>query len=727
MLDRAVPVGLVLGVIAVAVAAVRSPDALWEPLQVLHLALVLAGWIVYFIRARLSFRGLVGSLLALAAIDGTANVLTHGLAQNGFLVLACVTVLAVLAFGRRGGSIALAGSAAVWTAAAVLMTSGTREVTRALEIQLFSPWSWTSQILTGVLFVSVVMLATFGTQRRLLRALRDEHQRRQELEVANQALSEHEARRRRAERELADRELLIRLLAENTDDMLFVQDLEMKPVYVGAAAERLFGYPRQELMSMRMEDIMTPESLGRARTLFGQHLARAQDNPTEEISVPLMEFEYVRRDGSKFWGELHVGFLRDEEGKLAGSQGILRDVTDRKKAALEKKRLEEQLRQSEKMRAIGQLAGGIAHDFNNQLTGITMGADLIDRQLPEDAPARRGVGFVQTCAKRASDLTLKLLTFARAGPTAAIPTDVHEVIREVAAILEHSVDKAIALETKLEADDRIVLADAAQLQSALLNIAVNARDAMPSGGVLSFRSEVDELTHARPTASGLEASPGDYLLVHVSDTGSGMNRVMCERIFEPFFTTKPRGQGTGLGLSTAFGALKGVGGAIDVHSEPGHGTTFTLYLPLMQEEPEAEPPPSSTSCTGSGSVLLVDDEKVVRTATAQMLRMLGYDVRPCADGEEALREFDSAETEFDAVVLDMMLPKMSGKDVFEALRARDKKVKILVISGYAPEGEIGSLLDHRGVRFLQKPFSAGDLAEALRLLWHGSQPVPPGG
>jgi len=718
MFDRALPVGLILAAIAVGASAVRASRNGWEGLFSLHAALVAGGIAVYLARNRLPFRTLVGVLLALAAVDGTANMMTYGLAHNGLLVLACVTVLAALAFGRRGALGALTASVAMWTTAAVLVTTGSREVTAALQVQLFSPLSWMSQIAAAILFVTVVVMATYGTQQRLVRSLRDEQQRRRELEAANKTLSEEIAQRERAERELAEREQTFRMLAENMDDMLFVQDMNMAPVYVSPAGEQLFGYSHDELMTMQLGTIMTPESLEQAMGRFAHYLPLAMQSPEAEVNVPLMEYEYVRKDGSKFWGELRVTFLRDADGRIKGSQGILRDITKRKQAGDEKVRLETQLRQSEKMRAIGQLAGGIAHDFNNQLTGITMGAGLIERELPEDSELHRYVKFVQTCSKRSADLTLKLLAFARASSTVPAPTDVHGVIREVVSMLEHSVDKTITVKASLKAEHHTVHADAAQLQSALLNIAVNARDAMPSGGRLEFHTDVTHIAEARSTASGLELAPGSYLQVIVRDTGHGMDEVTIKRIFEPFFTTKPQGQGTGLGLSTAYGTIKGLKGALDVDSERGVGTKFTMWVPFP---PEGSHPPANQGTEqlfvhGTGRLLLVEDEETVRLAIAEMLEMLGYQVDACEDGEEALRIHGERATEFDAVILDIVLPKMGGKEVFLAMRARQPDAKILVVSGYAPEGEIGELVEHHGARFIQKPFSAGELSTALGAL-----------
>jgi PAS domain S-box-containing protein len=717
MLDRALPLVLLLALGAVASSVIRAVQDGWQDLFSLHVGLVVCAGIVYAVRRRLPFRVLVGALLGMATVDGSANMLTYGIASNGFLVLACVAVLASLAFGRRGALGGVGVAVAVWAGAGVLFVSGAKDLGHALVVQLYSPWSWLSQIAAAVLFTTVVVGAAHVTQGRLARSLVDEQGRRRELEELNRELSTQVAQRERAERELADRERTFRLLAENMEDGLFVQGMNLEPVYANPACERLFGYSRDELMRMRMSDIMTPDSLQRAMALFSRYVQLAMED--ESVEVPLMEYEYVRKDGSTFWGELRVGFLRDASGKPERTQGILRDVTERRRAEEEKIRLESQLQQAEKMRAIGQLAGGIAHDFNNQLTGITMGAGLIARGLPDQSEIRRYVEFVQTCAKRSSDLTLKLLAFGRNEPSVASPTRMHDMVREVVAILEHSVDKGIRIESRLEAARSVVRADAARLQSALLNIGLNARDAMPRGGTLTYVSQVDRVQVPRVTASGIRLAPGDYLRVRVTDTGLGMDELTRKRIFEPFFTTKPRGQGTGLGLSTAYGTISGLGGAIDVESLPGQGTTFDVYLPLTQDDGLAGEVPCVAPKAGEGSLLLVDDETTVRLATQEMLRALGYQVRGCEDGEQAIAIHEREGGTFRALVLDVSMPKVGGKDVFLAVRARDPKARVLFVSGYAPEGELGPLLREDNVRFLQKPFTEGELSRALEQLLAG--------
>ena len=713
LLERALPLGLALGAVATTSSVARSVHAGWQPVYTLHWGLLLAGVALYALRNRVRFQVFVGGLLVVAGIDGVANMFANGLASNGLLVLGCCCVLAGLAFGRRGGLIALGLAVAAWSGIGALITSGTW-LPASVQDQLLSPWSWLSTISASTLFVLVVLVATYGVQRRLIAALREDRNRRRELERANAALSNEAKQRRKVERDLAEREERYRLLTENMTDVLFVQDMNLDMVYFSPSAERLFGYTNQEFRQGHMSDWMTPASLERAFQQFQAYVALAMEG---DVDIPLMEYEYVRKDGSCFWGELRVTFLRGAGGELTGAQGILRDITARKRAEREKAELEERLRQAEKMQAIGQLAGGVAHDFNNQLTGILMGSELLRRELTDRPSLVRYVDFIRTAASRSSELTVKLLGFARKDQLVCVPTDAHQITAEVIAILERSVDKAISLEARLDAELHVVKTDPAQLESALLNVALNARDALSGGGRIEFISETVRLDGPRRFSAGLEVTEGTYLKLTVRDDGVGMDEATRTRIFEPFYTTKKKTQGTGLGLSTVYGCVESMGGSIDVESEPGEGCSISLYLPVVEEAlVPSHAVDGDPSERGSGTILLVDDETVVRESVREMLERLGYCVESCADGESAIRMHREYAGRFDALVLDVVLPKLGGDEVLRVVRERDPSVRVLVVSGYSPEGVAGEMLRSPNTRFLQKPFVAQQLASELAAL-----------
>ncbi|MFW5799090.1 MAG: PAS domain S-box protein, partial [Planctomycetota bacterium] len=386
--------------------------------------------------------------------------------------------------------------------------------------------------------------------------------------------------------------------------------------------------------------------------------------------------------------------------------GMAIDVTD-------KLELEDQLRQSQKMDAIGQLAGGVAHDFNNQLAAIMGYGDMLVGRL-EDADLKRYAENVLVGARRARDLTRQLLAFARKGQYQSMPVNIHQTVHEVVTILEHSIDKRIEIIRRLEASPSFTTGDPSQLQNMLLNLALNARDAMPDGGQLIIDTRVVTLDEAYCRSIPYRIDRGKYLRLSVTDTGHGMDEATRRRIFEPFFTTKVTGRGTGMGLAAVYGTVKHHGGAINVYSEPGHGTTFRLYLPL-DEQAHIDQVPEETLVPAprTATVLVVDDEELFRNFAADVLSSMGYTVKTRKNGAAAVKYFRKHHDEIDLVILDMIMPEMDGTETYDQLRRIDPGVRVLLASGYSLNGTAQTLLD-RGVRgFLQKPFQQAELTQAV--------------
>ncbi|MFZ1375050.1 MAG: response regulator [Geothrix sp.] len=381
----------------------------------------------------------------------------------------------------------------------------------------------------------------------------------------------------------------------------------------------------------------------------------------------------------------------------------------------ERKLTEERLRQSEKMQAVGQLAGGVAHDFNNQLTPILGYSEMLLNRL-DDPVLQKYASHIRTAATRAADLTNQLLAFSRKGNYISVTVDIHKVIAEVIALLEHSLDKRIEIRQQLEANPHTVLGDPTQIQNALLNLAVNARDAMPGGGKLTFTTSVVE-QQADPADP--ESLAGRYLEVCVVDTGTGMTAETQRHLFEPFFTTKPVGEGTGLGLAAVHGAVKNHHGRVRVESQLGVGSTFAVRLPLLENAeagPEGEPAPATVQ--GQARILLVDDEDLVRQIASDLLRSFGYKVTTCENGEEAVGYYRQSWEHIDLVILDMVMPRMGGRETFTAMRNINPKIKAILVSGHSLGGEAQQVLDEGGLAWVQKPFNRTQLsrqvAEALR-------------
>ncbi|MDX9722490.1 MAG: PAS domain S-box protein [Myxococcota bacterium] len=408
------------------------------------------------------------------------------------------------------------------------------------------------------------------------------------------------------------------------------------------------------------------------------------------------------------WFDCRAYPVFDSSGEIVCVVEHMRDIT-------QQRALEERLRHTAKMKAVGELAGGLAHDFNNQLGAILGIAEMLRGGCGSQEEQGELVDSLIQTVERASSLTAQLLAFGRRGKFLSVPVDLHDLIEEVSSLLSRSLDKRIRITKRFGAKQACTLGDPSQLQNLLLNLALNARDAMPDGGELIFESSTVELGEERADVRSEELEPGEYVLLCVTDTGIGMDAKTKERIFEPFFTTKDKGKGTGMGLAAVYGTLKNHKGAITVYSEQGHGSTFKVYLPMHCEQPrvrrrsEPELPVSSKNAL----IMVVDDEPVVLKVASAMLQRLGYDVLACASGVEALERFRTSTVPVAAVLLDMVMPDLGGQAVYELLRAIDPTVRVVLASGYSLNGEAQRILDS-GVRaFLQKPFRFAELARVI--------------
>jgi len=402
-----------------------------------------------------------------------------------------------------------------------------------------------------------------------------------------------------------------------------------------------------------------------------------------------------------------VSAIRHEDGSLSHFQGTLRDVTDRKRTEAERERLRERLLETERLNALGQLAGGVAHDFNNQLAGIVGFAEMIaTSDRPEQM--RADAESIATAARRAADLTGQLLAFARRGRCREEPVDVHRLIGEVVAMLERSIDKNVRVRCELLAESAVVVGDASMIQNALLNIALNSRDAMPVGGELTFATSTQDGFQDNGTADGIRR-----LVLRVTDTGTGMDAETQKHIFEPFFTTKEPGRGTGMGLAAVYGTVQSHGGSIEVESAPGQGTTFTIRMPLIERTHATAQARGDPLVRGHGRLLVIDDEPLVRQMTCSALELLGYSVTSCASADEALALFERCSRDVDLVLLDMVLPGVRGTELFSALRGIDPNARILCMSGYSAQGDAASLVELGAAGFLHKPFRLAELSDKV--------------
>jgi PAS domain S-box-containing protein len=397
--------------------------------------------------------------------------------------------------------------------------------------------------------------------------------------------------------------------------------------------------------------------------------------------------------------------LVDAEGTFMGMVVVVRDVSAQR-------RIEEQLLHAQKMDSVGQLAGGIAHDFNNMLSGILGATELLRLEPNLSHRSSELIDLMARTSHRAAELTAKLLTFSRRGRMQNLAVNMHATVGDVVAILQRSVDRRILLRTSLKAEQPLVHGDPSELQNALLNLCINARDAIPEEGeiTISTRNVVWGADECR--ASTFSTKPGTFLEVCVQDTGLGIPREIRNRVFEPFFTTKPMGQGTGLGLAAVYGAVTTHGGAIDLQSEPAQGTTITLWLPISAETAVKEEKRSSVRA-GHGTILVVDDEDVIRDTCAMLLESVGYTVLTAGDGEEAIEVFKQNSDIIQAVLLDVIMPRMDGRQCFQKLKHLKPDVRVVMVSGFTHDSVIDDVMAQGAVAFLKKPYRRLELANVL--------------
>jgi PAS domain S-box-containing protein len=510
--------------------------------------------------------------------------------------------------------------------------------------------------------------------------------------------------RKAAEEALRTSEERFRLLVQSvTDYAIYMLDTNGRISSWNAGAERFKGYTTDEIL--------------------GEHFSRFYTQEDREAGIPRVALETagregrfeaegwrVRKDGSRFWASVIIDPVRNDDGQLIGFAKVTRDLT-------EKRAIEDQLRQSQKMEAVGQLTGGLAHDFNNLLTGISGSLEMMQVRMAQGKAAEfeRYLMAAQGAVRRAAALTHRLLAFARRQTLDPRPVNVNRLLASLEELVRRTVGPTVQVEVVGASGLWPILVDPNQLENALLNLCINARDAMPEGGRLTIETAnrwLDERTarqHDLPT--------GQYVSVCVTDTGTGMSPDVVARAFDPFFTTKPIGEGTGLGLSMIYGFARQSGGQVRIYSEPGEGTTMCIYLPrhLGEEDAEEELLPSSTiDAGGEGEVVLViDDEPTIRMLVAEILAESGYAVIEAPDGPAGLRVLES-NARIDLLITDVGLPGgMNGRQVADAARVTRPDLKILFITGYAENAVIGQGRLDTGMHVLTKPFQMEVLASRI--------------
>ncbi len=504
-------------------------------------------------------------------------------------------------------------------------------------------------------------------------------------------------------------------LIDAMPDFIYIKDLKSRFLVCNKAHMKILGVTsRREIVGKTDYDFF-PEELA---SLY----QRDEEHVITDRKVIVDREEPSRNSfGEEIWLSTTKIPLKDQKGVVIAMAGISRDITDRKNEEEIRKELEDQLRQAQKLESIGQLAGGIAHDFNNMLGAITGYATMMRRKFAQENPVLRDyIDTILDASRRAADLTGKLLAFARKGKYEAVELDIHDTIHDVVNLLEHSIDKRIDIVTHLTAEMSTVRGDRTQLQNTVLNLAVNARDAMPDGGQMKFVTDVVQLKENFLRRFGHDLPAGKYIRVVVSDSGVGMDQQTRARLFEPFFTTKPPGKGTGLGLASVYGTIKSHNGIIEVDSEESKGTRFSVFLPVVEAPAKKTPPPVEREIRkGKATVLVIDDERLVREMAVTMLGDLGYTVHACADGQEGVAFFQEHVDEIDVAIVDMVMPRMGGYDCVNALRKIRSSLKVMISTGYSLATDTQRLIVRGIDGFIQKPFEEEDLAEILDEILNG--------
>lgn len=468
------------------------------------------------------------------------------------------------------------------------------------------------------------------------------------------------------------------------------------------AMTRLLGLPFTALIGQPyVAKLLQGLGLSELPAEYRDKITSRQPHPGESGSVPTLVPAVAL--GERWF---HITVTPHADPPAYGSVHVLTDITKHKK-------LEEQLRQAQKLEAVGQLAGGVAHDFNNLLTAILGNASLLAQRVPSQELEL--VGTIERAAWRAAELTRQLLGFSRKTMLWLKPTSLNDAIKEVLLILQRTVDPRILLDIRTAPDLWLVRADAGQLSQVLMNLCLNACDAMPEGGFLTLETANETITESE-VQSRLEARPGSFVRLSVRDTGRGITPEDLPRIWEPFFTTKPTGKGTGLGLPMVFGIVKQHEGWIECHSELGQGTRFDLCLPRLEvPSPAPAPPPSAPPAAGgaAGTVLLADDNDMLRKLAATLLQKNGFRVLLAEDGQEAVEMFERERDQIDLVILDLMMPRLSGQDAFHRLREMDPSVGVIFASGFS-DVQLEEADRSAALGFLDKPYREADMMHAVQ-------------
>jgi two-component system, cell cycle sensor histidine kinase and response regulator CckA len=497
-----------------------------------------------------------------------------------------------------------------------------------------------------------------------------------------------------------------RLLIDTMNDGLGIQDLEARFTYVNNKLCEMTGFSRDELIGKPITDLLDETN----KKYYYENTGK-----TKNAGFKRHELDLLKKDGSFFPATISPQTLKDTDGRLKGYFAVIVDISKRKQDEEARIKMESQLQQAQKMESIGTLAGGISHDFNNSLQAILGYTQMLLIETENMGSIHSRLLQIEKAAKRAGELTQQLLAFSRKVESRLRPIDLNQEVKQIGSLLQRTILKMINIELNLGGNLKIINADPSQVEQMLMNLAINARDAMGEEGRITIKTE-NRTVDKEYCKSQFGLVPGDYVLLTFSDTGHGMGQETLERIFEPFFTTKEPGKGTGLGLPMVYGLVKKHNGHIECNSRPGEGTAFKIFFPAiteavqeMSEQEEKKPIPG-----GKESILIIDDEALVRELAEHMLTNFGYTVLTASGGESGLRIYRDKKDVISLIVLDMIMPGMGGMRCLEELLKIKQDAKIIIASGYSPEGNRKNIMDSGAKGFINKPFNVREMLVAVR-------------
>lgn len=501
-----------------------------------------------------------------------------------------------------------------------------------------------------------------------------------------------------------------RYLVENSPDIIYTLDADGNFTFLSEAFEHLLGFKIDDLIGKHYTTIVCEEDQEKGRWFFNERRSRDRVASGTELRLKIAGDDQPK-DSDRRYLTVEIKAMgiykkskNDEARRYIGTHGVIRDVSERK-------RLQTQLQNADRLKSLGTLAGGIAHDFNNILMGIQGRSELISMELEPSHPLLEHVNAIDDCICSAKDLTGQLLGFARGGKYEVKPTDINELILKTVNMFGRT-KKEINIETKLHNAKMVVDVDRGQIEQVLLNLYVNAWQAMPDGGTLKLENKSVQLSEK--DCKPYQMEPGHYAHISATDNGIGMSQKTLQRIFDPFFTTRGKTRGTGLGLASAYGIIKNHGGIITAYSEPGHGATFNIYLPISEKKVIDESSSIQTLRNGSETIMLVDDEDMIIKVGKALLEGLGYRVVGVNSGIEAVKVVERMDLDIDLVILDMIMPDMDGGKTFDRIREICPRMPVMLSSGYAINGQSRKIINRGCNGFIQKPFSVYELSQKIR-------------